>query len=219
MINKYFLYRHIRLDNYKPFYIGICTKQVNSPYQRAFAKHNRNKWWQNIVSKTQYKVEIILESDDVEYIKSKEIEFIKLYKSTVCNITEGGDSISAACKNEVYKYSLEGKFICKYESGYEACRENNISTSSLNRCLTGKRVNNNLAGYQWFYEDRGLEVAPIKTGRNSTKRKVRLFNSKEEYIFDSREECSKFIKRSPSRVTDLIKQGYFNNYIIENYEN
>ena len=41
----------------------------------------------------------------------------------------------------------------------------------------------------------------------------------EKYIFNSRKECAKFIKRSSARVTDLIKIGKFKNYKIKNYEN
>ena len=48
------VYRHIRLDKNVPFYIGIG----NSKY-RATKKDSRNEIWQNIVSKTNYKVEII----------------------------------------------------------------------------------------------------------------------------------------------------------------
>jgi hypothetical protein len=74
-------------------------------------------------------------------------------------------------------------------------------------------------GFQWFYEFRGNNITPIKLGRITTKKKVRLYNDDENYIFSSREECAKFIKRSPSRVSDLIKLGIFKNYKIENYEN
>ena len=222
MNNKYYLYWHIRLDKNQPFYIGIGTKQVKGQYKsiyaRAFAtEKGRSNWWKAIVNKTDYKIEILLESDDVEFIKSKEIEFIEKHKETLCNITKGGDNISAKCKKEVYQYSLDGQFIKKFESSYEASREVNICTSSLNRFLIGKRKSNNLGGFQWFYDFKGNKINPINLGRITTKRKVKLYNENEEYIFNSREECSKFINRSPSRVTDLIKIGVFNTYKIENY--
>lgn len=98
---KYYVYRHIRLDKNEPFYIGI-SKTINSDnfykkYSRAFTKHQRSKLWLTIVSKSEYKVEIIYESDCFEEIKSKEIEFILLYgridlkTGSLSNHTKGGD--------------------------------------------------------------------------------------------------------------------------------
>lgn len=106
---KYYLYRHIRLDNNQVFYIGIGTKSkkaVFSEYERAYSK-TRSKFWTKIVDKTDYKIEIILESNDYDFINSKEIEFISLYgrrdlkKGSLCNLTDGGSGL----KN--YKISQE----------------------------------------------------------------------------------------------------------------
>lgn len=97
-IGKHYLYRHIRLDIGEPFYIGIGTKRYkNSEYSRANIKSVRTNYWKNITNKTEYEVEILLESDDYEFIKQKEIEFIALYgrrdlgKGTLVNLTDGGD--------------------------------------------------------------------------------------------------------------------------------
>jgi hypothetical protein len=94
---KYYLYRHIRLDTGKPFYIGIGTIQESyRPYRRSTSKLSRNQYWKNIVNITDYEVEILLESNCLNYIKSKEEEFIALYKLKVdggmlCNLTYGGE--------------------------------------------------------------------------------------------------------------------------------
>lgn len=97
---KYYLYRHIRLDKLEPFYIGIGTKTrldlKYNKYSRSQEKR-RNQIWNNIVSKTEYKVEIMLESDDYNFIKQKEQYFINLYgrkdKRTglLSNLTNGGE--------------------------------------------------------------------------------------------------------------------------------
>lgn len=98
----YYLYRHIRLDNNVPFYVGIGEKvdefkSYRREYSRAFDKIKRNDYWKRIVNITDYKVEILLESDDVKFIKEKEIEFVALYgrsnldKGPLCNLTDGGD--------------------------------------------------------------------------------------------------------------------------------
>lgn len=103
---KYYLYRHIRLDKNEPFYIGRGTKStrnyttIKSYYSRAYCKSHRSNLWKSIVAKTNYEVEILFESDNIEFIKQKEIEFIALYGRIIkgdgilVNITEGGESLA-----------------------------------------------------------------------------------------------------------------------------
>ena len=104
----HYLYRHIRLDKNEPFYIGVGTvlkkdlhrSNIRSFYKRAFSELDRNIFWHRIVNKTSYKVEILLESNNLDYIFSKEIEFILLYgrrdykTGSLCNLTEGGKGSS-----------------------------------------------------------------------------------------------------------------------------
>jgi hypothetical protein len=86
------VYRHIRLDNRKPFYIGIGINE-----RRAHSLKGRNKYWQRVVDKCGYEVQILF--DDISYddAKEKEKEFIALYgrynisKGLLCNLTDGGD--------------------------------------------------------------------------------------------------------------------------------
>ena len=91
-----YLYRHIRLDKNEVFYIGIGSDNEGE-YKRAYVKRNRSKYWKNIVSKTDYEVEIMLDDLTWEEACQKEIEFIKLYgrrdlnEGTLVNMTDGGD--------------------------------------------------------------------------------------------------------------------------------
>lgn len=113
---KHYLYRHIRLDKNEVFYIGIGTKSKNdikyNKYHRAFSKCNRNQFWHNIVSKTEYKIEIILESDSRDFIIEKEKEFIKFYGrkklklGTLCNLTDGGDGVITWDEESKIKHSI-----------------------------------------------------------------------------------------------------------------
>ena len=115
----YFLYRHIRNDKNHPFYIGIGTINVNNNYKRAKEKFGRNNLWKKIVSKSDYEIDIIFESDDYEFIKQKEIEFISLYgrkingTGTLANITIGGEGVRGLKHTEKTKekisLSLKGK--------------------------------------------------------------------------------------------------------------
>lgn len=151
----YYLYTHTRLDTNTIFYIGIgtirkrikYTKELSHKYkyERAYSKSGRNKIWKNIINKGEYSVNIILESDNLEFIKNKEIEFIKLYgrknlnEGSLCNLTDGGEGafnviISEDRKKElisflrnynnaldkpIHKYSLWGELIKCYKNSFE----------------------------------------------------------------------------------------------------
>lgn len=125
-MRQHFLYRHIRLDKNEPFYIGIGTVQerdLNNKrqriyYRRAYEEAGRNNIWHKIVLKTNYEVEILLESDDYEFIKQKEIEFITLYGridlglGTLSNLTDGGQGVLGVIKTgeakQKYRNSVLG---------------------------------------------------------------------------------------------------------------
>lgn len=87
------VYQHIRLDKNEIFYIGIGTQ-----YKRAYQKgERRNKIWNDISSKTDYKIEIIGENLSWEDACKMEISLIKKYGrldlglGTLANLTNGGD--------------------------------------------------------------------------------------------------------------------------------
>ena len=86
------VYRHIRLDKNEPFYIGIAKYKY-----RPTSKSNRNKAWKNIVSMTDYEVEILFDDLSYDDAKIKEKEFIKLHGrrdkglGPLVNFTDGGE--------------------------------------------------------------------------------------------------------------------------------
>lgn len=102
----YYIYRHIRLDSGRPFYIGVGKKDTNyttekTEYKRAYKKSKKTRvnphWWR-IVNKIGYSVEILLDNLSMEEAKLKEREFIKLYgreqfSGILCNLTDGGDGL------------------------------------------------------------------------------------------------------------------------------
>jgi len=93
----FYLYHHVRLDTNEVFYIGISRHNKRYKYKRAAQRDKRNPIWKNIVAKTDFKYEILLESDDINIIKAKEIELIAQYgkirdcTGSLANITDGGE--------------------------------------------------------------------------------------------------------------------------------
>lgn len=97
-MNVHYIYQHIRLDTNEVFYIGKGVQ--NKPYHkyyRAFDKKRRNNIWNNIVRKTEYKVEILFTNLSEKECFDIETELItkhgKIYNNsgTLANYTDGGE--------------------------------------------------------------------------------------------------------------------------------
>lgn len=91
---KAYVYTHTRLDTNEVFYVGIGTQDN---YKRASCSHNRTNYWNNIVRKCGWKVDIVFDNLSWEDACKKEIELIKKYgridlgTGTLVNLTDGGD--------------------------------------------------------------------------------------------------------------------------------
>ena len=101
------VYRHRRLDNYEVFYVGIA-----STLYRPYNKTSRNKFWKNIVSKTNYNVEIIATVEDWETACELEKFLIQEYgrrdlkTGTLVNMTNGGDGRYGSLVSESTKLKM-----------------------------------------------------------------------------------------------------------------
>jgi len=183
-IFKYYIYRYIRLDKNIPFYIGVGTKpdyftSTKREYKRAFTKAKRSEYFNKIINKSEYKVEILIESNSREFILEKEKEFIKLYGRSnnktglLCNLTDGGESGSYNLCEEsklkmkqswskgrllndtfrVIKLTPECEFVKEYISTKEAAKENNINLSYLRACCAESKPQCVLFnGFRWIYK-------------------------------------------------------------------
>lgn len=117
----YYMYRHVRLDKNEVFYIGIGRKlkkidnvlHDHTIYSRAFTDDSRNNIWRSITNKTDYRVDILFESDDRNIIIEKEIEFISLYgridlrTGSLANMTSGGEGVAG--RSEELRKSMRDK--------------------------------------------------------------------------------------------------------------
>lgn len=104
-----YLYRHIRLDTNMVFYIGIG---IRANHRRSRTIVGRNEYWKNIVNKTKWEAEIILDDLTIEEANKKEMEFIAIYgradlgSGTLVNLTNGGDGTSGHIVSETTKKML-----------------------------------------------------------------------------------------------------------------
>ena len=120
---KYYLYRHVRLDTNDVFYVGIGTKSNNDylkgTFGRAETYSGHNQFWNSVVAKTKYYVDILIQSDSREFIEQKEIEFISIYGrrdknvGTLTNLNDGGrgdNSSDFSIKNAQQTKKITGSY-------------------------------------------------------------------------------------------------------------
>ena len=130
-MSNYVVYRHIRLDKNEPFYIGIGNEK------RPYEKRRRNKYWQNITFKSNYKIDILFNDLTWGQACEKEKELIQLYGrkdlslGTLVNLTDGGDGTLNTIswnkgKSGLFKHSDETK--------------KHLSELRKNKPLTGKQI-------------------------------------------------------------------------------
>ena len=88
---KHFVYRHKKADTGQVFYIGKGTARKQF-FERAFTSDRRNKWWQRVVAKHGFTVEIIASCLTDAEAQKVERAFIAEYgRRRLCNLTDGGD--------------------------------------------------------------------------------------------------------------------------------
>lgn len=169
-MNNYLLYRHIRLDKNEPFYIGIGNEK------RPYEKRRRNKYWQHIIQKTNYKIEILFNDLTWNEACEKEKEFIKLYGrkdlllGTLVNLTDGGDgSLNTNSWNKgkkgLFKHSEETK-----KKLSENKKGKPLTQNQINSFKTRKKSNYWLG--KKLSEEHKLKLSKSKIGKNSINKGV-----------------------------------------------
>jgi hypothetical protein len=102
-IKDAYVYRHTKLGTNEVFYIGIGNKPK---YSRAYTKNGRNRWWEKVVEKYGFEVEILTHRLTWKEACEIEILLIDYYKRADCcggtlvNLTNGGDGGFGVIKTE-----------------------------------------------------------------------------------------------------------------------
>lgn len=234
---KYYLYRHIRLDTDVPFYVGIGTKpnkyrKHNREYCRAYSK-TRNKIWWDIVKKTDYSIEIILESNDYEFIKNKEIEFTSLYgridlkTGTLAGLTNGGQGNTGYIVSEETKRKIgennssKGKFGKNHHRSKKAYQYDfngnfikewdslsdiarYFNTTELpEKCVSGRTQT--YKGYRWFYSYLGLKIEPLHSKEVTSSKVVLMVDLSTNLVLDEFENLVAAAKHIKNHSPNIAK--------------
>jgi hypothetical protein len=91
-----YVYQHSRKDTGEVFYIGIGS-DTEGQYSRAYNKHRRSQYWHNVVNKSGYIIDIILDNISWDEACYTEQYLIAYYgrknksKGPLVNLTDGGD--------------------------------------------------------------------------------------------------------------------------------
>lgn len=235
---KYYIYRHIRLDKNEPFYIGMGTKPYTTPnsgwssvYKRAKEFKGRGSIWNNIVSKTDYRIDIVLESDNFEFIKNKEIELIALYgrrdlkKGILSNLTDGGGgSLGKIPKNriKVYQFTKDGKFVKEWESQAAVAKYLNTSSGCINDCLKHNKLgyNRSIRGFVWRLNNEfGTPPPRIKKDSYPNKKLYLYIDGIFIKEFTSISSCKEELNLAHATILKNIKGQVINGKVIKpNYK-
>ena len=220
---KYYLYRHIRLDKNEPFYIGIGTKKhpdidKNSNYERSYISHKQNNIWHKISKKTVYIVEILLESNDYDFIESKEIEFIKLYgrinlgTGILANLTDGGGGRHGMSLEEKQYRSrkVSGSGHPRYNKHCENITKERIGKANggSNNGMFGKYGGNNPTSKQvYVYHLNGEYYKSFTSAREAGKELNMNYKTISEYAILDRINSRKFVYLfSFSKFNNIIER-------------
>ena len=189
------LYRHIRQDKNKPFYIGIGESE-----DRAYETKGRTRAWKNI-SKKGYDVEVLFNDLSWEEACEKEVEFIALYgrrdkkAGTLVNMTDGGEGTVG------YRHTVKTKDII---------RQSMTGTGNPNYGKLRPEHSERMSGENNPCFGRVGDKHPTYKKSGYWKGKTTSVAKKIVYKgieFESQAKLAKYLNKSRSYITKLIKQN------------
>lgn len=228
-MNKYYVYKHIRLDTNEPFYIGKGTKY------RPYAKNNRNKYWHNIVNKVGYKIEIINSNLSNEEASVIEKQLINLYGrkdlglGSLVNMTDGGEGTENLPRSEEWRNKISiankgkkrseewKKKLSFFKKGKKLTKEHKDKISKSNK---GRKVDEQ-GKYNMSISKKGKKLSQnhienISKGKSISILQYSLTN---EFLkeWTSILEAAKFLKISRNTIYSSLKG--LNSKFIFKYKN
>jgi hypothetical protein len=214
-----YLYRHIRKDKDEVFYIGIGSDS-DGGYNRAKSLKNRNRYWYNIVNKTKYEVEIILDDLTWEEACEKEIEFIKLYgrwdlkEGTLVNLTNGGDGSNGFIHSAETKIKMSEK-----GKGIPHSKEHNLKVAmalkgkslpeeTKRKISEAKKGKPSLKKGVPMSNEQKLKLSLAKTGKKHTKESIEKMSNSHKGIVHTDEAKNKIREKKKGVKQPIITCNY-----------
>lgn len=201
----YYLYQHRKLSDNSIFYIGISRHNKQFKYKRARATDARNNLWKKIFNKHGFKHEILIESDDLTFIKNKEIELIALYgkicdkTGILANLTDGGEGTFG------YHHTFENKLKSSLRMKERKVTEE--TRFKMSQAQLGKIVPKEV----------GMKISLAKKGKNlgvtSQNKSIKILHIPTNTEFKSISQASKFFKLRRCTLSLKMKLGLEKDFI------
>lgn len=230
------LYRHLKPCG-EVFYIGIGKEE-----KRAYEKYGRNKFWNGIVKKYEYEVQILKSDLTWEDAKKMEIILIDYYgrrnleKGTLVNLTDGGEGALGVIMSEEHKQKLRD---AKLGIKLSETHKQNLSRAGKNKEKKGRKVIctetlkiwNSIAdceeelGYGKRVLENKLNPNNIKCKNNTSIEYLDLYEKgevRERTIIDGRligkpwteERKDKYLEINTTRLVKIGKDNYKSRSVI-----
>jgi hypothetical protein len=204
-----YVYQHVRLDTNEVFYIGIAKNSLNN-YRRAKLKVRRNVFWQNIINKTEYRVDILFDNISWEEACEKEKELILKFgkridnTGTLVNITNGGEgSIGLKrTKEEIKKFTEFAKqpLTEKHKLNIKLSKLGTKHSEETKKKISESNKGKHKASENFLYSKRKYTDEEIIFMRESVKNKTK---TRKELIFQ--------FNISEQALCDIIKGRRYKN--------
>lgn len=141
--NIYYVYIHTRLDTGEVFYVGKGSGN------RERSKHSRNRYWHNVVSKTEWISSVVQCNMSEEDSLLLEMWLIAKFRHSgvkLCNMTDGGDGVRmdqpSTMKMVVCSNGME------FDSINAAAKWAGVGASKISSVVNGRRVTS--GGFSWW---------------------------------------------------------------------
>lgn len=147
----YFIYLHRRNDTGDVFYVGKGTRTKKKQYERAYVIKKRGAFWNSIVSKAGYTVELVADFFVESDAFAMERDLIAFYGrrvdgGTLCNLTAGGDGHAGLSPSQETRAKLRAAVAGPLHPNWgkalsaETCKKKSESLKNSPLSLRGKKL-------------------------------------------------------------------------------
>ena len=215
---KFYVYRHIRLDTNTPFYVGKGSN-------RRARKRGRNIYWDRIVKKANYKIEILKYFNDEEEAYDFERTLISLYKSLgycEANLAAGGlggpNGLSAWNKGLTGKKShVYGENNGRFNKPVPQSTRDLISKANKNKpCKVKDELSIKVKNYWKQYGQRDYKERAQRS-RSMGNRPFKVFKDEKLIgIWEIQRECAKDLNLTHQNIGKALRQNIiYKGYIFK----